>query len=93
MLPPDKSDCKAPPFPQARRFVRYREVKEGSDECQRYSRQRSSVLLIQAAFRGLRTRRHLKAMHLAATLIQRRFRTFAMRRKFLSLRKTAIWIQ
>jgi hypothetical protein len=31
MLPPDKSDCKAPPFPQARRFVRYREVKEGGD--------------------------------------------------------------
>ncbi|XP_021053288.1 abnormal spindle-like microcephaly-associated protein [Mus pahari] len=72
---------------------RYRAVKEGSAEFQKYSRLRCSVILIQAAFRGLKTRRHLKAMHLAATLIQRRFRTLLMRRKFLSLRKTAIRIQ
>ncbi|XP_031240091.1 abnormal spindle-like microcephaly-associated protein isoform X2 [Mastomys coucha] len=72
---------------------RYRAVKEGSVEFQRYGRLRRSVILVQAAFRGLKTRRHLKAMHLAATLIQRRFRTFLMRRKFLTLRKTAIWIQ
>lgn len=32
-------------------------------------------------------------MHLAATLIQRRFRTLKMRRRFLSLRKTALWVQ
>ncbi|GAB1285499.1 Abnormal spindle-like microcephaly-associated protein homolog [Apodemus speciosus] len=72
---------------------RYRAVKEGSAEFERYSRMRRSVILLQAAFRGLKTRRHLKAMHFAATLIQRRFRTLLMRRKFLSLRKTVIWIQ
>ncbi|XP_060220381.1 abnormal spindle-like microcephaly-associated protein [Meriones unguiculatus] len=72
---------------------RYRAVKERNIQFQRYSRLRHSTILIQAAFRGLRTRRHLKAMHLAATLIQRRFRTLQMRRKFLILRKTVIWIQ
>ncbi|XP_052056737.1 abnormal spindle-like microcephaly-associated protein [Apodemus sylvaticus] len=72
---------------------RYRAVKEGRAEFQRYSRLRRSVILLQAAFRGLKTRRRLKAMHLAAALIQRRFRTLLMRRKFLSLRKTVIWIQ
>lgn len=72
---------------------RYRAVKEGSSQFQRYSRLRRSVILVQAAFRGLKARRHLKAMHLAATVIQRRFRTLLMRRKFLSLRKTVIWIQ
>lgn len=72
---------------------RYRAVKEGRAQFQRYSRLRHSVILVQAAYRGLKTRRHLKAMHLAATVIQRRFRTLLTRRRFLSLRKTVIWIQ
>ncbi|XP_052593061.1 abnormal spindle-like microcephaly-associated protein [Peromyscus californicus insignis] len=72
---------------------RYRAVKEGSIQFQRYNRLRHSVILIQAAFRGLKARRHLKAMHGAATLIQRRYRTLLVRRRFLSLRKAAVWIQ
>ncbi|KAL1774848.1 abnormal spindle-like microcephaly-associated protein [Sigmodon hispidus] len=72
---------------------RYRALKKRSIQFQRYNRLRHSVILIQAAFRGLRARRHLKAMHSAATLIQRRYRTLLMRRRFLSLRRTVIWIQ
>ncbi|XP_038205101.1 abnormal spindle-like microcephaly-associated protein [Arvicola amphibius] len=72
---------------------RFRAVKERHIQSQRYHRLRHSVIVIQAAFRGQKARRQLKAMHLAATLIQRRYRTLLMRRRFLSLRKTVIWIQ
>ncbi|CAO2637108.1 Abnormal spindle-like microcephaly-associated protein homolog [Lemmus lemmus] len=72
---------------------RFRAGKERNIQFQRYYRLRQSVIVVQAAFRGQKARRHLKAMHLAATLIQRRYRTLLMRREFLSLRKTVIWIQ
>uniref|UniRef100_A0A287CTE6 Assembly factor for spindle microtubules n=1 Tax=Ictidomys tridecemlineatus TaxID=43179 RepID=A0A287CTE6_ICTTR len=72
---------------------RYRAVKARNKQFQRYNQLRHSAVRLQATFRGMKTRRLLKVMHLAATLIQRRFRTVMMRRKFLSLRKTVIWIQ
>ncbi|XP_059269017.1 abnormal spindle-like microcephaly-associated protein isoform X1 [Mustela nigripes] len=72
---------------------RYRSVKEGHIQFQRYNKLRHSVICIQAGFRGMKARQHLKIMHLAATLIQRRFRTLRMRRRFLSLRKTVLWVQ
>ncbi|XP_003792358.1 abnormal spindle-like microcephaly-associated protein isoform X1 [Otolemur garnettii] len=72
---------------------RYRAMKEGNIQFQRYNRLRHSVICIQAVFRGMKARRHLKVMHVAATVIQRRFRTLMMRRRFLSLKKTVVWIQ
>ncbi|XP_006155520.1 abnormal spindle-like microcephaly-associated protein, partial [Tupaia chinensis] len=72
---------------------RYRALKERNMQFQRYNKLRHSVIRIQAGFRGWKVRRHLKIMHLAATLIQRRFRMLMMRRRFLSLRKTVVWIQ
>uniref|UniRef100_A0A8C6B145 Abnormal spindle-like microcephaly-associated protein homolog n=1 Tax=Monodon monoceros TaxID=40151 RepID=A0A8C6B145_MONMO len=72
---------------------KYRAVRERSIQFQRYNKLRHSVICIQAAFRGMEARRHLKVMHSAAAMIQRRFRTLMMRRRFLSLRNTAVWIQ
>ncbi|XP_074207690.1 abnormal spindle-like microcephaly-associated protein isoform X1 [Camelus bactrianus] len=72
---------------------KYRAARERNLQLQRYNRLRLAVICIQAAFRGMRARRHLREMHSAAALIQRRFRTLMMRRSFLSLRKTAVWIQ
>ncbi|XP_037681033.1 abnormal spindle-like microcephaly-associated protein [Choloepus didactylus] len=72
---------------------RYRAVKERNIQFQKYNKLRHSIICIQAVFRGVKARRHLKVKHLAATLIQRRFRTLMMRRRFLSLRKTALWVQ
>ncbi|XP_055000646.1 abnormal spindle-like microcephaly-associated protein [Sorex araneus] len=71
----------------------YRAIKERNRQFQRYSKLRHSVICIQAAYRGMKARRCLKVMHLAAALIQGRFRTQMMRRRFLSLRETTIWIQ
>ncbi|XP_004685541.1 PREDICTED: abnormal spindle-like microcephaly-associated protein isoform X1 [Condylura cristata] len=72
---------------------RYRALKERNKQFQRYSKLRHSVICLQAAFRGMKARKDLKVRHLAATLIQRKFRTILTRRRFLSLRKTAIWVQ
>ncbi|XP_023562985.1 abnormal spindle-like microcephaly-associated protein [Octodon degus] len=72
---------------------RYRAVKERNMQLHRYTKLRLSVIRIQAAFRGMRARRHLKVMHLAAILVQKRFRALMVRRKFLSLKKTVTWIQ
>ncbi|XP_077013425.1 abnormal spindle-like microcephaly-associated protein isoform X2 [Tamandua tetradactyla] len=72
---------------------RYRAMKERNIQFQKYNELRHSVIYTQAVFRGMKTRRNLKVKHLAATLIQRRFRTLMMRRRFLSLKKTAVWVQ
>ncbi|KAM4860799.1 abnormal spindle-like microcephaly-associated protein [Thomomys bottae] len=72
---------------------RYRAVKEGRRQLQRYTKLRHSAMLLQAACRGMIARRHVKTMHLAATLIQGTFRTLMIRRRFLCLQKTVIWVQ
>uniref|UniRef100_A0A2I3NAH1 Abnormal spindle-like microcephaly-associated protein homolog n=1 Tax=Papio anubis TaxID=9555 RepID=A0A2I3NAH1_PAPAN len=60
---------------------------------QHYLRQRRSAVILQAAFRGVKTRRHLKSMHSSATLIQSRFRSLLVRRRFISLKKATIFVQ
>ncbi|XP_028918990.1 abnormal spindle-like microcephaly-associated protein, partial [Ornithorhynchus anatinus] len=72
---------------------RYRAGKERDIQVHRYSVLKRSTVHLQAAFRGMRTRRHLKAMHSAATLIQVRFRAFVVRKSYLSLRRAAILVQ
>ncbi|XP_054432419.1 abnormal spindle-like microcephaly-associated protein [Pteronotus mesoamericanus] len=72
---------------------KYRALKAGNEQFQQYGRLRHAVLRIQAAFRGMKARRRVKAMHLAAARIQRRWRAARVRRRFLSLRRTAVWVQ
>ncbi|XP_049490248.1 abnormal spindle-like microcephaly-associated protein isoform X1 [Panthera uncia] len=60
---------------------------------QRYLRQRHSALILQAAFRGMKARRHLKMMHSSAVLIQSRFRGLVVRKRFVSLKKAAVFVQ
>ncbi|XP_012505908.1 PREDICTED: abnormal spindle-like microcephaly-associated protein isoform X1 [Propithecus coquereli] len=60
---------------------------------QHYLRQRHSAVTLQAAFRGMKTRRRVKSMHSSATLIQSRFRSLLIRRRFISLKKAAIFVQ
>ncbi|XP_007481071.2 abnormal spindle-like microcephaly-associated protein isoform X1 [Monodelphis domestica] len=68
-------------------------VKERDISLCKYSILRHSVVRIQAAFRGMKTRQHLKGTHLAATLIQRKFRARVIRKRYLSLKKATILIQ
>ncbi|NXJ11136.1 ASPM protein, partial [Odontophorus gujanensis] len=71
----------------------YRACKERNKQVHNYMTLRSAALCLQAAFRGMKTRRLLRTMSESAELIQRRFRTFLQRKHFISLRTAAIVIQ
>ncbi|XP_074164767.1 abnormal spindle-like microcephaly-associated protein isoform X2 [Sminthopsis crassicaudata] len=68
-------------------------IKERKIHVCNYSVLRHSVICIQAAFRGMKTRKHLRAMQLAAILIQRRFRSSMIRKRYLSLKRATVLIQ
>ncbi|NWX40003.1 ASPM protein, partial [Steatornis caripensis] len=67
--------------------------KERNTQVHNYMIMKSAALRIQAAFRGMKTRRHITTMSESAELIQRLFRTFLQRKHFLSIKTAAIVIQ
>ncbi|NXJ49249.1 ASPM protein, partial [Spizaetus tyrannus] len=71
----------------------FRACKERDTQVHNYVIMRSATLCIQAAFRGMKTRRLVRTMSESAELIQRRFRTFLKRKYFLSIKTAAIVIQ
>ncbi|XP_074953315.1 abnormal spindle-like microcephaly-associated protein isoform X1 [Phalacrocorax aristotelis] len=71
----------------------FRACKERDTQVHNYMIMRSATLRIQAAFRGMKTRRLIRVMSESAELIQRRFRTFLERKRFLSIKTAAIVIQ
>ncbi|XP_053929443.1 abnormal spindle-like microcephaly-associated protein isoform X2 [Cuculus canorus] len=71
----------------------FRACKERDAQVHNYMIMKSAILCIQAAFRGMKTRRCLRTMNESAELIQRRFRTFLKRKHFLSVKTAAIVIQ
>ncbi|KAF1604270.1 hypothetical protein FQV09_0002587, partial [Eudyptes chrysolophus] len=71
----------------------FRACKERDKQVHNYMIMKSAALRIQAAFRGMKTRRLIRTMSESAELIQRRFRTFLKRKKFLSIKTAAIVIQ
>ncbi|NXG70418.1 ASPM protein, partial [Baryphthengus martii] len=71
----------------------FRACKERNTQVHNYMLMKSAALCIQAAFRGMKTRRLIRTMSESAELIQRRFRSFLERKHFLSIKKAAIVIQ
>ncbi|NXU52506.1 ASPM protein, partial [Turnix velox] len=71
----------------------FRACRERDVQVHNYRITRSAALCIQAAFRGMRTRRLLRTMNESAVLIQRRFRTYLQRKHFLLVKAAAIVIQ
>ncbi|NXE12287.1 ASPM protein, partial [Lophotis ruficrista] len=70
-----------------------RACKERDARVHNYVVMKSAALRIQAAFRGMRTRRLVRTMSESAVLIQRRFRTYLERKRFLSVRTAAVVVQ
>ncbi|KAM6305692.1 abnormal spindle-like microcephaly-associated protein, partial [Aegotheles albertisi] len=71
----------------------FRACKERNTQVHNYMIMKSAALRIQAAFRGMKTRRLIRTMSESAEFIQRRFRTFLKRKHFLSIKRAAIVIQ
>ncbi|NXW10179.1 ASPM protein, partial [Fregetta grallaria] len=71
----------------------FRACKERDMQVHNYMIMKSATLRIQAAFRGMKTRRLRRTMSESAELIQRRFRTFHKRKHFLSIKTAAVVIQ
>ncbi|NXS85429.1 ASPM protein, partial [Erpornis zantholeuca] len=71
----------------------FRACKERDAQVHNYTITKNAVLCIQAAFRGMKTRRLIRTMNESAVIIQRRFRTFLKRRDFLSIKSAAVVIQ
>uniref|UniRef100_A0A8C5UEB8 Abnormal spindle-like microcephaly-associated protein ASH domain-containing protein n=1 Tax=Malurus cyaneus samueli TaxID=2593467 RepID=A0A8C5UEB8_9PASS len=71
----------------------FRACKERDAQVHNYMIVKNAVLHIQAAFRGMKTRRFIRTMNESAVIIQRRFRTFLKRKHFLSVKSAAIVIQ
>ncbi|NXF18435.1 ASPM protein, partial [Rhodinocichla rosea] len=71
----------------------FRACKERDAQVHNYMIVKNAVLHIQAAFRGMKTRRLIRTMNESAVIIQRRFRTFLERKRFLSIKSAAIVIQ
>ncbi|NXF04908.1 ASPM protein, partial [Smithornis capensis] len=55
---------------------RYRAYKLGKTEREQYLQKRAAVIVLQAAFRGMKTRHFLKKRHQAALAIQRNYRMY-----------------
>ncbi|XP_060034467.1 abnormal spindle-like microcephaly-associated protein [Erinaceus europaeus] len=72
---------------------RYQANRAAERQRQIFLQHRHSALILQAAFRGLRARRHLRRMHSSAALIQSRYRSLVVRRRFISLKKAAVFVQ
>ncbi|XP_077308892.1 abnormal spindle-like microcephaly-associated protein [Lithobates pipiens] len=72
---------------------RYRAKKAGEQDLYCYQATKNSVVLIQAAFRGMKVRRQLKKMHCAATAIQRFVKGYFERKKYLKLRSATVFFQ
>ncbi|XP_009472704.1 PREDICTED: abnormal spindle-like microcephaly-associated protein, partial [Nipponia nippon] len=71
----------------------FRACKERDAQVHNYRIMKSAILRIQAGFRGMKTRRFIRTRSESAELIQRRFRTFLIRKDFLSMKTAAVVIQ
>ncbi|XP_018114141.1 abnormal spindle-like microcephaly-associated protein homolog isoform X2 [Xenopus laevis] len=73
--------------------LRYRASKERDRHAHKYIAMRNAALCIQSAFRGMKVRRDLKAKHMAGAIIQRQYKCFLERRRFVQLRNAVILTQ
>ncbi|NXC62091.1 ASPM protein, partial [Aleadryas rufinucha] len=71
----------------------FRACKERDAQVHNFTIMKNAVLCIQAAFRGMKTRRLIRTMNESAVIIQRKFRTFLERKRFLSIKSAAVIIQ
>uniref|UniRef100_A0A9J7WX17 Assembly factor for spindle microtubules n=1 Tax=Cyprinus carpio carpio TaxID=630221 RepID=A0A9J7WX17_CYPCA len=85
-------------FQRLRRAVctvqqRFRANKMMRREMAALQEQKCAALILQAAYRGMKSRQTLKQMHQAATSVQATFRAYSARKRYLAMKCAAIVIQ
>ncbi|XP_050950699.1 abnormal spindle-like microcephaly-associated protein isoform X2 [Labeo rohita] len=72
---------------------RFRANKMMRREMAALQERRSAALILQAAYRGMKSRQTLKQMHRAATTVQATFKAYTARKRYLAMKCAAIVIQ
>ncbi|KAM6962532.1 abnormal spindle-like microcephaly-associated protein [Aplochiton taeniatus] len=73
--------------------ARYRALKQMREEMHTLTTKRSAATVLQAAFRGLKSRQHFGEMRKAASVVQRAFRAHLERKRYLALRSSVLAVQ
>ncbi|XP_077440379.1 abnormal spindle-like microcephaly-associated protein [Vanacampus margaritifer] len=72
---------------------RFRALRQSRIEVKHYEEIRNAVICLQAAFRGLKSRKSVKQMHRAATTIQSAFRGHCQLKRYMNMKSSALTIQ
>uniref|UniRef100_A0A8D3BA27 Assembly factor for spindle microtubules n=1 Tax=Scophthalmus maximus TaxID=52904 RepID=A0A8D3BA27_SCOMX len=72
---------------------RFRAQRQRDTEIKHYQEVRKAAIVLQAAYRGMKSRRNVKQSHQAASVIQRSYRTHCERRNYLTLKSSVLTVQ
>ncbi|XP_037625418.1 abnormal spindle-like microcephaly-associated protein isoform X1 [Sebastes umbrosus] len=72
---------------------RFRAQRQRNLEVKQYQLCRNGVIMLQAAYRGMKSRRIIKQRHQAASVIQRAYRTHCEHKQYLNLKSSVLTIQ
>ncbi|CAL8307358.1 unnamed protein product [Lota lota] len=72
---------------------RYKTNKKMREKILTLNAQKNAAVVLQAAFRGLKTRQDVRRMHRAASVIQRGYRAHCERKQYLALKSSALTLQ
>nr|XP_033478007.1 abnormal spindle-like microcephaly-associated protein [Epinephelus lanceolatus] len=72
---------------------RFRAQRQRDIEVKHYQQRRKAAVMLQAAYRGMKTRQNIKQRHQAASVIQRAYRTHCRHKQYLTLKYSVLTIQ
>ncbi|XP_049443547.1 abnormal spindle-like microcephaly-associated protein isoform X2 [Epinephelus fuscoguttatus] len=72
---------------------RFRAQRQRNIEVKLYQQRREAAIMLQAAYRGMKTRQNIKQRHQAASVIQRAYRAYCERKQYLNLKYAVLNIQ